>query len=234
MQARPGVALFLRWVVAGLVLVSCGCGVTSANPTGASPATPATAGVATARASSPGPRARKTPATPRRSEEKVLPTAYVTGYSVHDNSPPGSARIAYPNRRHQVAAGSGSYDDPITLAVGWHREEGTQWPVGSRFYLPYLRKYAVVEDQCGDRAQEGPCYRLDEAPDGATTWIDLWVGGEGRSAAATQRCLTRITGIHLVIHRPAKGYPVSRGKVSSACDGEEFWPDRRPALPAGR
>ncbi|MEQ4209208.1 hypothetical protein ABN028_30380 [Actinopolymorpha sp. B17G11] len=233
MQARRSAALPRPWwIAAGLLLVTCACGVTSGDRPSVSSesARPATSTTPPAEyATKPAGAGGKQ----RRPGERVLATAYVTGYSVHDNSPPGSARIAYPNERHEVAAGVGSYDDPITVAVGWHRKEGTQWPVRSRFYLPYLRKYAVVEDQCGDRAQDGPCYQLDEAPDGATTWIDVWAGGEGRARAATERCLTRITGIHLVIHRPAKGYPVNRGEVAAACDRDEFWPDRRPAVPGG-
>ncbi|MGH3489038.1 MAG: hypothetical protein ACRDP8_14150 [Actinopolymorphaceae bacterium] len=101
--------------------------------------------------------------------------------------------------------------------------------MGSRFYLPYLHKYVVVEDQCGDEAEDGPCYQLAEAADGATTWIDVWVGGEGQTRTATDRCLTRITGIHTVVHRPAADYPVNRGDVAAACDSEAFWPENVPA-----
>ena len=160
--------------------------------------------------------------------EKVITAAYVTGYSYYDNTPPGSADIAYPGTRHDVAAGTGSYDDPITLAVGWHRTAGPQWPVGSRFYLPFLRKYVIVEDQCGDEAEDGPCYQLDEAPEGATTWIDVWVGGQGESKQAADDCMGRITELHTVVYRPAKDYPVNRGDITTACSKGQLWSESVP------
>ncbi len=173
--------------------------------------------------------APKPKAPPRRpAGERVVTTAYLTGYSSYDNTPPGSARIAYPGI-HDVAAGTGSYDDPVTLAVGWHREEGPQWPAGSRFYLPFLHKYVVVEDQCGDDAENGPCYQLDEAGDGATTWLDVWVGGEGSSQSAADDCMSRITAIHTVVHQPAETYPVNRGDITSACEDNQFWSEDVPA-----
>ena len=44
--------------------------------------------------------------------------AYLTGYSFWDNTPPGSAAIARPVI-HRRAGGSGTYGDPITIAVGY-------------------------------------------------------------------------------------------------------------------
>lgn len=170
----------------------------------------------------------KPPAREPAPSEKVITTAYVTGYSYYDNTPPGSARIAYPSTLHDVAAGTGSYDDPITLAVGWDRAAGPQWPVGSRFYVPFLRKYVIVEDQCGDEAEDGPCYQLDEAAEGATTWIDVWVGGQGQSKRAADDCMGRITALHTVVYRPAKDYPVNRGDITSACSKGQLWSEAVP------
>ena len=45
-------------------------------------------------------------------------TVFLTGYSYWDNTPPASAIIGRPVI-HQFAAGTGTYDDPVTLAVGW-------------------------------------------------------------------------------------------------------------------
>jgi hypothetical protein len=163
----------------------------------------------------------------------VIRTAYITGFSYYDNTPPGSAAIAYPKRdgyptAHNRAGGYGSYDRPITLAVGWHTRLGPRWPVGARFYLPYLRKYVIVEDKCGDRAQLGACWRLDNADPGATTWLDVWVNGVGLPRSVSDRCMSRITGIHTAIYRPARGYPVTFGSVTKACREGRIYSDAIP------
>jgi hypothetical protein len=163
----------------------------------------------------------------------VIRTAYITGFSYYDNTPPGSAAIAYRKRdgyptAHNRAGGYGSYDRPITLAVGWHTRLGPRWPVGARFYLPYLRKYVIVEDKCGDRAQLGACWRLDNADPGATTWLDVWVNGVGMPRSVSDRCMSRITGIHTAIYRPARGYPVTFGSVTKACREGRIYSDAIP------
>src|SRR5690606_21632608 len=71
-----------------------------------------------------------TPA-PAPEESGVRPIrAYITGYSYFDNTPPGSAVVSHPVL-HTVAGGQGTYDDPITVAVGHVREDGDDlldWP----------------------------------------------------------------------------------------------------------
>jgi len=89
-------------------------------------------------------------------------TVFLTGYSYWDNTPPASAIIGRPVIHH-IAAGTGTYDDPVTLAVGWRIDENKvseDFQPGTRFYIPRLRKYAIVEDLCGDGAkpQSGPCH----------------------------------------------------------------------------
>ena len=78
-------------------------------------------------------------------------TVFLTGYSYWDNTPPGSAIIGRPVI-HEFAGGSGTWADPITLAVGWRIYFGRHfedYEPGTRFYIPRLRKYAIVEDLCG-------------------------------------------------------------------------------------
>lgn len=170
---------------------------------------------------------------PAPAGERVIRTAYLTGYSWYDNTPHGSAAIAYPKSDgnptvHEKAEGRGSYQDPITLAVGWHEENGPVWPVGRRFYLPFLHKYVMVEDQCGDRAQNGPCYKLGQADSGSTTWLDVWVGGQGKSQSVSDSCMSRITAKHTVVYRPARSYPVNPGDITSACAANQFYGETVP------
>lgn len=144
---------------------------------------------------------------------------YVTGYSYWDNTPPGSSEISHP-RVHNVAGGAGTYADPITVAVGHDLSSGSDvldWPAGTRFYLPYLQRYFIVEDTCGDGSapENGPCHT--DYPSPALTWLDLWVGGQNADREASDSCMSQITGVHTVIRNPGSGYRVTRGEVTDNC-----------------
>jgi hypothetical protein len=146
-------------------------------------------------------------------------SAYVTGYSYWDNTPPGSSAISHP-RVHTVAAGVGTYADPITVAVGHDLSDGSDrldWPAGTRFYLPYLQRYFVVEDTCGDGSapEQGPCHTGYPSP--ATTWLDVWVGGRNADQQASDECMSAITGVHTAIKDPRPDHPVSRGELTDNC-----------------
>lgn len=152
------------------------------------------------------------------SEEEQTFISYITGYGFWDNTPPGSSVISHPID-HAHAGGTGSYDDPITLAVG-HAIHGSKetldFPPGTIFYIPRLKKYAVVEDTCGDgaRPQDGPCHTGYRGH----PWIDLYVGGEGASASVSETCQDRITALQTVIVNPAPHYEVHHGEVvASGC-----------------
>ncbi len=138
---------------------------------------------------------------------------YLTGYSYWDNTPPRSTIIARPVI-HQEAGGTGTFDDPVTLAVG-HRKVREEffpdYPPGTRFYLPDLAKYAMVEDLCGDgdTPQLGPChigYR-------GHAWVDLYVGGTRHDAETATACTRMITGIQPAIINPRPDYPSDPGEV---------------------
>jgi hypothetical protein len=139
---------------------------------------------------------------------------YLTGYSYWDNTPPGSAQIARPVI-HRKAGGTGTYSDPVTLAVG-HVKRGTRstpdYKPGTRFYIERLRKYAIVEDLCGDGnlPQNGPCH----IGHNGLPWIDLYVGGKEAGSTEATQCTYRITGVQTVILNPAPGYPVHPGALS--------------------
>lgn len=149
---------------------------------------------------------------PNLSGDRML--AYLTGYSFWDNTPPGSAAIARPVI-HRQAGGIGTYADPITLAVG-HRIVGSvqtlDFPAGTRFYFPELRRYAIVEDVCGDgpTPQNGPCHiGYNGLP-----WLDIYVGGETVEASVSHACMYSITRVHQVIRDPSPGYPVIAGPLT--------------------
>ena len=140
-------------------------------------------------------------------------TVFLTGYSYWDNTPPGSAIIGRPVI-HETAGGTGTFQDPVTLAVGWrihfdrHFEDIAP---GTRFYIPKLRKYAIVEDLCGDGAkpQDGPCHTGWEGH----TWLDIYVDGSTADAETANHCMERLTGIQEVLINPRKGYRVAPGRI---------------------
>ncbi|MGZ6605810.1 MAG: hypothetical protein ACXVFI_01935 [Solirubrobacteraceae bacterium] len=147
-------------------------------------------------------------------------TAYVTGYGIYDNTPPGSTIISNPVI-HRVAGGTGTYRDPVTVAVGHALINGhdiLDWPQATRFYIPNLRRYFVVEDTCGDgpTPQNGPCHNLSTADPGAQTWLDVWVDGSQMSTSATNSCEDAITHNQLVIKDPARDYAVTPGPIAGS------------------
>lgn len=141
-------------------------------------------------------------------------TAYVTGYSYWDNTPPGSAAIARPVI-HQRAGGKGTYSDPITIAVGYRLVGGRaklDFPAGTRFYLPHLQRYAIVEDICGDgpNPESTGCARGN----GGYPWLDIYVDGSRVGAEAANACMYQLTGFHDIIINPRKGYQVTAGSIA--------------------
>lgn len=142
--------------------------------------------------------------------------AYLTGYSFWDNTPPGSAAIARPVI-HRRAGGSGTYGDPITIAVGYRLVNASarlDFPAGTRFYIPAIRRYAIVEDICGDGNQPHltGCHR---GKNGAP-WLDIYVGGQSAGRVASDACMRRITGMKKFIMNPRNGYPVEPGALSES------------------
>lgn len=146
-------------------------------PTGTAPAAPPTG----ARTPVPAPAAAA-PAV-ERPAAVVEPTGetlstLVTYYAAYDNDPPGSRAIAYPNARHAEAGGTGTFDDPLTLAT-----DPRELAVGTVVYYPAVRKYFVMEDLCASCVQEWDASR--------TVHIDLWSGAATDSGVtACQEALT--------------------------------------------
>jgi hypothetical protein len=126
---------------------------------------------------------------------------YVTSYGFNDNDPP-SADIAYSKSEgnptlHDVATeGSGTYDDPITFATSKDELE-----VGARVYVPHLRKYFIMEDDCAECDQDWQ--------NGQRYHIDLWMGPSHSSPDSLLDCEDKITRASApVIVNPDPGLPV--------------------------
>lgn len=150
--------------------------------------------------------------------EKYL-NAYTTGYTYYDNTPPGSATISHPIL-HSKAGGTGTFADPITVAVGHNLSSGQDvldYPAGTLFYIPNVRRYFIVEDTCGDGGtpQNGPCHT--GYPSGTTTWLDIWIDGQSGAESAVQDCASQVTDangeVHVAIQNPASNYVVVSGPV---------------------
>jgi hypothetical protein len=118
----------------------------------------------------------------------------VTLFGYADNDPPGTA-IAHPVI-HRGAAGKGTYDDPITFAAN-----PQQFAPGTKIYVPYLKKYFLMEDDCATSIKTASY---------PTPLIDLWAGGTSRSdyaqLMATESAHTR--ELAQIIVDPAPAHPV--------------------------
>ena len=149
-------------------------------------------------------------------------SAYVTGYSYWDNTPPGSADISHPVI-HSKAGGIGTFTDPVTVAVGHSivgRQDILDWDAGTKFYIPNLQRYFIVEDTCGDGGspQNGACHV--GYPSSTSTWLDVYVDGQNTSSSKSDACMGKITGASKVIVNPGSDYRVSAGPISNGTCAE--------------
>lgn len=102
----------------------------------------------------------------------------ITWYGYNDNSGDtedqhGSAAIAYPKNdgyptlHNHATEGTGTYSDPVTFAAP-DKDLKSSFPIGSIIYVPLVKKYFIMEDQCGDDDPEGCQNGANHA--------DLWMG----------------------------------------------------------
>jgi len=142
--------------------------------------------------------------------------AYVTGYSYWDNTPAGTVAISHPVL-HRFAGGMGTFSNPVTLAVG-HRivdgEDVLDIPAGTVFYLPRLRKYAVVEDTCGDgpTPQDGPCH----SGKNGLLWLDVYVDGVSADKRESESCMQALTGVQPVVLDPGPNMSAVVGPLTES------------------
>lgn len=145
----------------------------------------------------------------------AVPDTYITAYTWYDNTPEGSPDISHPVL-HRKAGGTGSYADPVTIAVGHSLATGRDvldFPAGTRIYLPDVRRYFIVEDTCGDgpTPEAGPCHATASTHRGAARWVDIWIGGQGAGESFTKRCADQVTGVRVAVFNPAANLVVAPG-----------------------
>ncbi len=138
---------------------------------------------------------------------EVVYNAYTTGFSYYYSTPPGNT-ITNPII-HSVAGGTGTYADPITLSVGSTNSVSMDYPAGTRFYIPNVRRYFIVEYSCAT------CHVT--LPSGTTTWVGMWIGGQGATTSALDACVSKIAvsggTVHTIIKNPASNYLVVPGSI---------------------
>lgn len=127
---------------------------------------------------------------------------WLTGYSYQDNTPAGSSIVSTPVL-HKEAGGTGTYADPITVAVPG-KGNGI-WKSGSRFYLPTVKRYVIAEDTGASKA-----------PSGQDGHLDMWIGGQGGTKSATDSCMDKITATGVPAqYNPPSTLPVIHGPIFS-------------------
>jgi hypothetical protein len=131
-----------------------------------------------------------------------------------DNSPP-SAEIAYPRSdgyptaHNEATEGTGKYTDPITMAT-----DKSEIPIGSIVYMCHLKKYVVMEDDCGECDSDwknGKGYRLD-----------IWQGPQHSiSSSQLYACEDYITSKNVrFIVNPPSNYPVDTTPLINPSSGQ--------------
>jgi hypothetical protein len=125
---------------------------------------------------------------------------WLTGYSWQDNTPPGSDIVGEPVL-HKQAGGTGTFADPITVATPGH--QGKQdWQPGTKFYLPTVQRYVMVEDSGAAKP-----------PSGDDTHLDMWIGGQDGTKQATDDCEDQLTGNVPAQVNPPGNLPVMAGPI---------------------
>jgi hypothetical protein len=128
-------------------------------------------------------------------------TAELTGFAAADNNPAGSTTISQ-GVIHQQAGGTGTFQDPLTAASPGSAGS-TESPKGTRFYLPSVHRYVIIEDSGATKMSH--------------LHLDVWNGTGSKSV--TDKCESDMTGTFQIIRNPAAGLVVHPGPLadSSGC-----------------
>jgi hypothetical protein len=124
--------------------------------------------------------------------------AQLTLYGRPDNSPSFSGQTGYSG---DPQGGNGTYCDPTTYAVAY---QNTQFPHGTRVYIPRFQKYFARDDDCSSPQYPDFC---------PGTHLDLWIGDspsdDGNGGKAVTDCEDALTGNEEpIIIYPPPGEPV--------------------------
>jgi hypothetical protein len=137
------------------------------------------------------------PAAPPGSKQLTI---WLTGYSWQDNTPPGSSAVGEPVL-HTEAGGQGTFADPITVAAPGDQGK-TTLPAGTKFYLPTVQRYVIVEDS----GAAPPPAQTD-------THLDMWVDGQDGTKATVDDCEDQFTGKVPAQLNPPDKLPVMAGPI---------------------
>ncbi|KAH7317935.1 hypothetical protein BKA65DRAFT_410328 [Rhexocercosporidium sp. MPI-PUGE-AT-0058] len=146
----------------------------------------------------------------------------LTFFGFPDNDPP-SANTAYNcGGRNYVAGGSGTYDDPLTMASA--QGEFSQCEIA---YVPYLKKYVRYEDYCQQ------C--TDDFNNGGRRHIDIWTGSSTVTGGNEQvDCENKLTpnGDVVIVRSPAGNYEVDSAPLyhkgtKNPCRTNHVYPDAK-------
>lgn len=188
------------------LLLAAGCGqapVPVADPATLEPSAPPSVAPST----SASPSATPTPTSKAGHTVRVE----ITFYAGADNDPPGSAEIAYPNSRHQSAGGTGTWADPLTLASA-----PDELPVGTLVYVPRLKKYFVMEDDCEQCISEWARNRHGH--------VDLWVSDATDPDVITCEESLTLDDREAIEIDPPRNRPVDPRPLHDVASGS-CWPD---------
>jgi hypothetical protein len=161
---------------------------------------------------------------PSGGQGKVIHDVYITWYGFNDNSCQVETQhncntIAYPKnggfptKHDEAVEGKGTYDDPITFATACGDDGKTdcEFLPGTIIYVPEVRKYFVMEDQCFECGQDWAA-----SPAHTHYHTDLWMGPSVSSSApnALNACEDNLTlgaslkGTGTIVVDPPSNYPV--------------------------
>ncbi|HVW27716.1 MAG TPA: hypothetical protein VHC69_20265 [Polyangiaceae bacterium] len=121
--------------------------------------------------------AKNSAGSPNDAAAPTLIDHYVTFYGWPDNDPAGNG-IAYP-KLHKGASGTGTFADPITFAT-----DPTEWMPGTILYVPYLKRYVIMEDSCAECIQDWNTHKYH---------IDIWLDSDGSFDSQVLDCEDTLT-----------------------------------------
>jgi beta-glucanase (GH16 family) len=153
-------------------------------------------------------------------------TGEITNYSGNDGGsngvfPPSTAidwpaDAGYPTV-HNAVGGTGTFDDPITVAINSKYGSSGDVPnssayhIGEKFYIPRLHLYFVAEDSCNVDIDSAACTGNGSMQDNSTALhMDLFDGNITDPSLFTnqQNCETSFGGNVSVIANASPGYPM--------------------------